>query len=138
MKKNTLGFSLVELLVVVTIIGILAAIAYPNYRDYLTRSNRAAAKQLMLDLASRQEQIVLDQRSYTTSFTTLVSQFPSELNSKYTNPPTIVTSGNDCNGTALPSVGYRITLVAAGTQAADGNLCLDSMGNKTPAAKWAR
>jgi type IV pilus assembly protein PilE len=138
MKKNTLGFSLVELLVVVTIIGILAAVAYPNYRDYLTRSNRAAAKQLMLDMASRQEQIVLDQRSYTTSFTTLVPQFPSELNNKYTNPPTIVTSGNDCNNTALPTVGYQITLVATGSQAADGNLCLDSMGNKTPAAKWAR
>jgi len=138
MKKNTLGFSLVELVVVVAIIGILAGLAYPQYRDYLTRSNRAAAKQLMLDMASRQEQILLDQRSYTTSFTTLVPQFPSELNNKYTNAPTIVTSGNDCNNTALPAVGYRITLVAIGSQTADGNLCLDSMGNKTPTAKWAR
>ena len=39
-KKNT-GFTLVELLITVAIIGILASVAYPSYTDYVSRSNRS-------------------------------------------------------------------------------------------------
>lgn len=65
------GFTLVELLITVAIIGILAAIAYPNYNDYMTKSRRAEAKTLLSDIAARQEQYFLDNRRYTNNLADL-------------------------------------------------------------------
>ena len=49
--KRLTGFSLIELLVVVAIIGILATIAYPSYQNQVTKSQRAEGKALLLEVA---------------------------------------------------------------------------------------
>ena len=53
------GFTLVEILVVITIIGILASIVYPSYQQYLVKANRAAAQQFLLEATSVQHQYFL-------------------------------------------------------------------------------
>jgi type IV pilus assembly protein PilE len=58
------GFTLIELMIVVAVIGILAMIAYPSYESYLLRSRRADAQQLMLDIETRQKQLLIEQRAY--------------------------------------------------------------------------
>ncbi len=62
--ENARGFTLIELMIVVAIIGLLAAIAYPSYRDQVIRSNRTEARALLLDAAARQERFFSSNNSY--------------------------------------------------------------------------
>lgn len=51
MRHKQMGMSLIELMIVVAIVGILSAIAYPNYRQYVIRGNRTDAKTAMMQAA---------------------------------------------------------------------------------------
>ena len=64
-----------ELMIVVVIIGILGAIAYPNYRQYAARAKRNEAKAELLKIATLQERFYLQNNTYTTDMTNL--GFPS-------------------------------------------------------------
>ena len=63
MKKHA-GFTLIEVMIVVIVIGILAAIAIPNYTDYLTRSRITHATSGLAAWRVRMEQFFQDNRSY--------------------------------------------------------------------------
>lgn len=58
------GFTLIEVMIVVVVVAILAAIAFPQYRDYVVRSNRAVAKSLLTQVADRQEQFYVANKRY--------------------------------------------------------------------------
>lgn len=123
------GFTLIELMITVAIVGILTAIAIPSYNAHIIKSNRAVAKAQMLDIANRQPQFLVANRSYATKEQLETSGYalPSELNGKYTYDVTV-------GAGTTPS--YTITFTATGAQHSDGNLTLNSDGVKTPADKW--
>jgi len=125
------GFTLVELMIVVVIIGILSAIAYPSYTQYIIRGHRAAAQSEMMDIANRQQQYFLANRGYASSVGALSYKMPAAVAAKYALNPANMAVDN----TATPPV-FTITFVPSGSQASDGNLTLNSEGVKTPAAKW--
>lgn len=70
-QKNASGITLIELMVVVAIIGILAAIAYPAYLDYVVKTKRSVGTSTLMQVAARQEQFYLDNRQYADDLTDL-------------------------------------------------------------------
>lgn len=65
------GVTLMELLVAIAIVGILGAIAYPSYMQYVVRSNRSVGKSMLLRIADRQEQFFGDNKRYAADLTQL-------------------------------------------------------------------
>lgn len=65
------GFSLLEMLVTLAIVGILIAVSYPSYQQYVLRSYRAEAVTALLELATKQEQWLLEQGRYSDQLTDL-------------------------------------------------------------------
>jgi type IV pilus assembly protein PilE len=70
--------TLIELMIVVAIIAILAAIGYPSYRDYVRRSHRAEGKAMLMDAAALQEKFFSNNNTYATTLANLGAPATSE------------------------------------------------------------
>jgi type IV pilus assembly protein PilE len=120
------GFTLIELMVVVLIVAILAAIALPSYRKHMLRANRAAAVSFMYQVASAQERFMTDNRSFSSSLSTLNEPVPSNVSANYT----VATAGS-----VGPPPSYTITATPISGQRSDtdcGTLTLNGDGSRSP------
>lgn len=123
------GFTLIELMIAIAIVGILAAIAYPSYADHVRKGRRASAQAHLMDVAQREQQYLLDQRSYAATVAALGMSTPSDVSTFYTititapagTPPTFT-------ATATP--------IAGSAQATDGAISINQANVKTPANYW--
>lgn len=120
-RPNSDGFSLIELMVVVLIIGILAAIAIPSYRSSVLQSHRTEAKTALLDLAGREERYYnTNNNTYTATqaglgYGTSGSVTNLAVGSGYYD----VTVSIGAAATATTAATYTITATAVGQQTAD-------------------
>ena len=65
-RRHASGFTLIELMIVVAIIGILAAVAYPAYTDSVAKGKRAEARAAVTDLLQQQERYFTQMNTYET------------------------------------------------------------------------
>lgn len=123
--KNLRGFTLIEVMIVVAVIGILAAIAYPSYQGQIRKSNRAAAQAVLMDAANKQQLYLTSQREYADTLAKLNVTPSTDVSRWY--DITVVAN----NAATPPTFTLTATPKAGTSQAADGALALDSAGTKT-------
>lgn len=128
-NNRQFGYSLIEVMIVVVIISILAGIAYPSYQDSVRKGNRSAAQNDMLEIANRQKQFLIANRSYATKAQLEASgyQLSSDVSANYD-------WGITLGAGAAPT--FTVTFTAKGSQLSDGDMTLNSIGVKTPVAHW--
>lgn len=121
-KKNS-GFTLIELMIVVAIVSILAAIAFPAYNDSVRKSRRADAISVLTEAQNSLERYYTENGSYTGY--TLASELQSSPKGSGTTFYTIAVS-------TLNAQDYTLTATRQGDQTSDkcGDLTLNHVGYK--------
>lgn len=121
------GYTLIELLLVVSIIGIIAAVAYPSYTDSVLKGNRTEGQRELLRLANMQEQLYVDTRAYTTDMKELGA--PAD--------PYITESGLYSIDATVNGDSFVLTATAKKGQVKDSgctSLTINEAGETTPAS----
>lgn len=125
-RRGSKGFTLIELMVTVIVLGILVAIALPAYTGFVLKGNRAAAKAKLLDVAARQEVYFGDNKVYTNTmaafgFPTITMGVDDKSNwvAPDANDAIYVISLTIANG----GMGFTATADTANRQTADDDKC---------------
>lgn len=119
-RGDAQGFTLIELMIVVAVVAILAAVAYPNYQDQVRKSRRGEAKAVMAEASQLLER-----------FRTVNNTYVGAPNIPAQSPANAGTARYNLNVNATATT-FTITAVPQGTQSADtcGTLTLTHTGQK--------
>lgn len=116
------GFTLIELIIAVAVVGILAAVAMPSYREHIAASRRADAKSALLALAQLMERNYTERGTYASVTLGSTGIYPS------TSPQGFYT----LSITSQDATGFSLTATRTGAQVGDkcGNYTYDQAGTK--------
>lgn len=137
------GLTLIELLMTILVLGILLSIAIPGYKDYQIRANKSAVKAVMLEIASREEQFLMNTGAFGT-LAQLNYTVPAEVSAVF---DITLTTGTNTGSTITALQGlptFTITAsgkagtIQAGHPAAGAStaLSINQFGLKLPLNEW--
>ena len=124
------GFTLIELMIAVAVVGILAAIAYPSYTAHIRKGKRATAQAALMDVAAKQQAYLLDRRRYAAALADIGFGAPAEIATAYTfavvvdnaaTPMTFVATATPINGQATGGE-LALTVNQAGAKTPTGHV----------------
>ncbi|ESQ98516.1 pilus assembly protein PilE [Stutzerimonas chloritidismutans AW-1] len=124
MKRAQRGVTLIELMIVVAIIGILAAIAYPSYEEYVKRGNRTEGQTLLSEASARQERYFGQNNAYVTTDADIAKLGLRNGNTSETGKYTLSVGIENDDG------GYTLTAEQEFGDTKCGNLTLNALGMK--------
>ncbi len=133
MKTAQQGFTLIEMMVVIAIIGILAAIAYPSYDEYVKRGNRTEGQAFLSDVAAREERHFAQNNAYITANANLGKLYGSAETTKQssTGKYTITLATGAAATTSTPGDGgYLLTATQQFNDLKCATLTLNALGVK--------
>lgn len=133
--KSKKGLTLIELLIVIVVVGVLAAIAIPTYSGYMVRARRADAKTALEQLRAAQEMRRAERGSYETDFTALRTTWGGPEARVGDYDITMVATTSTYTGTAAA---FTLRQSEDAPAPAGAPLTIDQDGVKAPAAKWAK
>jgi len=135
-RESIRGLTLIELLMVIVIVGILAAIAVPTYSNYMMRARRADAKTALEQIRAAQEMWRAERGSYAIDDGngTAVAKLLTTMGA-----PQATVGDYTWSFTALgPTTFTAQATPNTARQTPDGALTINQDGTKTPADKWAK
>lgn len=124
-KTHQTGFSLIELMIVVAILAIVAALAYPSYKDQIRKTRRSEATQMLMEVAAQQERFFTNNNRYAADMTELGYGNANQLTEK--GFYSVSTSATNA------PIGFSATAVPQNDQANDAycdEFSIDNVGNK--------
>ncbi len=129
--KKSFGFTLLELMIVVVVIGILAAIAYPSYQQYVNKGRRSDAKAALLDIQLEEEKWRANNTTYTATLSNLgfSTKTINSLTAYFSPDEYYTLTVTGASGTA-----YTATATYTGVQTGDTDcktLSINQDGTKT-------
>lgn len=123
--RKAAGFTLMELMITVVIVGILAAIALPSYERYVMESNRSDAIAELQSILAAQERYYLDNMTYSADLTDLGFGSSTYVTDLYSY------SAATCSNPTDLTLCVQITADGIGRQANDGDIMMDTVGRAT-------
>jgi type IV pilus assembly protein PilE len=134
------GFTLIELMIVVAIIGILVAVVMPGYRHYVLESQRTDTQGKLLQMVELQERFFIDNFTYTTDLdggpNAGLGYATDPVIISYNGTPAFSIQASNCENAAIypdaPTISrcFLLTATPLGDQVNDGGLIIDSRGRK--------